>query len=1210
MEVYKVELGKVSVTVNGVWNSSKIYDRLSIVSDGNFGIYISKKQVPTLISLNNEDYWFCISNLSQDVKVDYNDFKKTVDDSIANLTDYVNQLVKGDLIEVEPIIIECINKLIANGALKFGFTILQKVADLDNDKYKIIGDFVYVVENGCYYICGKDKVFYEIPTIYVGDNTPSDGVWIDPKNDMDLPAKENEELPNIILAIKELQNEVTELNKLRTIGIIPAGIDGSYRRLIMTTANPEKPDSYIGDVEEEEPDKYIAGGNTTCVCCKIGKAVEFAQNKQDLIDGELIFYSDKSKFGVYYQGKFYLNGQSTGGGGGDGISVDDLYDIKLDYLNFAVEDKYFRISVNDVGKVITQEQTDVVWSTDSSSGNQLAKPDSNKIYITWLLNINSIYCGGDGGNECLCSHNYVELSNSSSNDISLNGLHLLYTDHTDASENGYVWKVLNLKGVIKAGSTYVIRGARCNKDKDSIITVSDYDVIWYDEDTKEPIKFKQGRTAFYLCVGDYYSKLISNKNLKNPWNSNANAIDGYIDNCGFGTNAAAEGNAPLIPESNNWNNILFVRWFTLEPAKQGNKAYSARKTSALWTYIILDRQTQYLDKNGKSIQYYYNDKRKVSHTPKASYQHKTFFTNKSAFNNKHANYINITFGIQATDSGNGATRCFNWISVGNYDEYVEIRKKGANTWSKYYSIIEDNINNSDDIKKFIDYYKRFNWTASDGTKVTTHKCIINNLIAGDYEYRIGRDNDLYYYNEVLEFKVRKTEEVTNFSIIQTTDQQGFNWQEYTAWIKAAKCIRDNESNYDFLINTGDITQSGNRVNEWLDYYDGKKLLIDKEEMFTIGNNDLCGYNSTDLTDGNDATSKYSHINILRYFCFECDANNPYYYFQWHDKTLPIYSLYSFNYGNYHFVSLNSEIAIASSKMYENGNNYTYAGDETMAQVANATIEKWFMHDIKTWTDKGNEASKCIVYMHEMPFTIVVHDFMVEGSTKARVGSHLNTLNSNGTYRFSRIFKQLGIRLVMGGHKHTYSISKPIYDAPTGYITDDNKINTNIDLLSNMNKNDDRKPVIQVIGSVPTEPNPDKEHARYEIVDKITAPYYVMCQATGYKLVSNKELPSEATLRIPWLLSYFPSSYNGAAKENVEQHRPTYIRYDFTDENIRVTPKQIYNIWGVASDKTNFNFNKQLIDVKIEHIAFDNKTTLESDAIHYEVLNEKSLNIKL
>ena len=42
--------------------------------------------------------------------------------------------------------------------------------------------------------------------------------------------------------------------------------------------------------------------------------------------------------------------------------------------------------------------------------------------------------------------------------------------------------------------------------------------------------------------------------------------------------------------------------------------------------------------------------------------------------------VNITFGIQATDNGNGATRCFNWVSVGFFDEYIEY-KKSADTWN-------------------------------------------------------------------------------------------------------------------------------------------------------------------------------------------------------------------------------------------------------------------------------------------------------------------------------------------------------------------------------------------------------------------------------------------------------------------------------------------------------------------------------------------------
>ena len=1237
MKIHKEELGKVSITIEGKFNPAKIYDRLCLVGDGQFGIYISKKRTPSGTSLSDETYWQCISNLSQDVKIDYGDFKDYVTNTIQGLTDYVNTLIPSEIINAEEIITRAILCLTKQGALKFGFRIVETEEDLNNLYYAVIGDFVYVIENASYYIFGKDRKYYKIPTIYVGDEEPEDTIWIDTQSDAGLPTNKTEELTKIKTELDKLKQEVTQLNKLRVIGVIPAGIGGSYRRLMMSYADPEQPEAFVGEVIEEEPDKYEAGSNTSCVCCKVATAKEFAQNKQDLIDGEMIFYSDRKKFGIYYQGKFYMSGDATGGSGG--LSEDDLYDINLKYLNFVTADNsYYRINVLDNGDISTKKISNRIWSLTNDVANaDIAVKDANEIYISWLLTINSVYCGGSGSDKCMCSHNYVELANASNKDINLNGLHLLYTDCSpEEGDSGYKWQVIDLDGVIKAGSTYLIRGARCNKDKESLIVVDSYDQVWIDSNTNKPIEFKQGVATFYLCVGNDYKNEIDSKTLKNPWIANSSTTTsrkGYIDSCGFGVGSAGESNSALslLPEyATDWNNILFVRWFTLEPAKQGNKAYSARKTSALWTYIILDRQSQYKDTTGGSIHYYYNDQLKKLYTPQASYRNKDFFTNKTRFSINRPNYVNVTFGIQATDGGENkrATRCFNWVSVGRYNEYIIYRKLGESEWKKVYSITSNDSTNPDYIKNYIDYYDRLNWTASDGTRVTSHKCIIKGLTAGEYEFYIKRDDDSLYNSDIHSFKVKSDSEVTNFTVLHISDQQGFNWQEYTAWHKAAKAIKDKDNDFDFIINTGDITQSGNRVNEWLDYYEGKKYLIDREEMFTIGNNDLCGYNSTDLTDGNDASSKYSHINILRYYCFEVNPDNPYNYFTWKEDKLdesspehisPIYSLYSFNYGSYHFVSLNSEIAIASSKMYVGGNDPTFAGNANMAKAANANIENWLLKDLQLW--KGNNSdtdySKCIVYMHEMPFTIVTHAFMADTkNTIVRAGSHLNTLNDNGNYRFSRLFKKLGIRLVMGGHKHTYSISKPVYDAPENYITNNNTVNENVDIMSDMSDVVSRKPVVQVVGSIPQIDSKYENLIRFELVNKITAPYYVMTQATGYKLVSNKELPSENNYRIPWLLSYFASTYNTKAKENCEQHRPTYIKYNFSESTIIVTPKQIHNIWDVNTTKnsSSFNFNKQLVNVNIQPIGFhttgDNITTLESDAAMYGVTDSDSLTINL
>lgn len=1080
---------------------------------------------------------------------------------------------------------------------KSGVMVVNTLKELEGLDAKIYGNLVYVRETDSYYSYSKTGQWEQILKVYVGHEEPKDPnvLWIDLEDDTTLSASADNEILELQKQVQELTLKVKDISRLVTTGIVPGNVKHSYRRAIMSTAEPIKPDNAEGGEEEDDnewkPDTEVSEPTVFHNAAKQDTSINFAQNKQDLVDGEMLFYTDKKKFVIYYGGKFYTASSSGNSSGeGSGITADELQDLALDHLTFSCDDKQFKARCNSDGIWTVTEYN----NSTTPPGSPLA---SWGVYVEHLLCINSVFCGGEGSEDALVSHNFVELANGSTKDINLKGLYLLYTDGTkeDISDIGYIWKVLPLEGVIKAGSTFLIRGKQCNTLKASIIKVDNYDMEW-------DITFKQGTSSFYLCAGTGFQDLLDSKTLNNPWVSKK-VKAGYIDSCGFGEGSVGEGTKQFLVNS-DWNNTLFVRWFMLEPAKQGNKNYNARQTTALWTYIDLTTQTT---REGNSIQYYYPDYMKERYTPKSSVFNKTFFSNKNKFDDRHPNYLNNTFGIQATDNGSGATRCFNWISVGYYDEYLEIRKKGETIWTKYYSITEKNSSNTEEINKFINHYKRFRWIASDGTIVTTHKCIVKGLTKGKYEYRVGRDNDINYTCNPLEFEVKADSDVTSFSYIQTTDQQGFNWAEYQAWKKAAYMIAKTEKDIQFTINTGDITQSGNRVNEWLDYYDGRQYINNLTEMFTIGNNDLCGHNSTELTDGEDATSKYSHINVLRYFTFELDVNNTY-EVVWQENTYPIYSLYSFNYGNYHFVSLNSEIAIASSKMYKDWSNDTYAGDRTFAEAANAQIEAWFIKDLQLWSKKDNptDCSKCIVYMHEMPFTIVTYDFM-QGSG-SRAGSHLNTLNANGNYRFSRLFKKFGIRLVMGGHKHTYCLSKPIYDAPSNYITAANKVDSTIDIMGTMEDSLSRKPVIQVTSAKDVQTN---DYARYEVVDKITAPTYVMSQATGYKLVSNKEQPSGNAYTIPWLMAYFKAKTNASSPtENVAQHKPMYIRYDVTPTEIKVTATQVENVWNVNIEKNSksLDMNKQLTDLSVTEMTLS--TISNEDKVAYNITDTKSYTITL
>lgn len=64
------DLGKVSVTAEGLHSPSKPYERISIVHDGLYSSYISRKDVPIGIQLSNEEYWQPIASLKEEFRAD------------------------------------------------------------------------------------------------------------------------------------------------------------------------------------------------------------------------------------------------------------------------------------------------------------------------------------------------------------------------------------------------------------------------------------------------------------------------------------------------------------------------------------------------------------------------------------------------------------------------------------------------------------------------------------------------------------------------------------------------------------------------------------------------------------------------------------------------------------------------------------------------------------------------------------------------------------------------------------------------------------------------------------------------------------------------------------------------------------------------------------------------------------------------------------
>ena len=106
----------------------------------------------------------------------------------------------------------------------------------------------------------------------------------------------------------------------------------------------------------------------------------------------------------------------------------------------------------------------------------------------------------------------------------------------------------------------------------------------------------------------------------------------------------------------------------MDPVSQATKALDKRNNANDWYFVDLTKELV------PSVEAF---------TPRASFENKTIFYNKSKLVSLKPNLISCTFGMQATAPD--ATRCFNWVSVGYFDEYLWHRPKGdsdSGPWTK------------------------------------------------------------------------------------------------------------------------------------------------------------------------------------------------------------------------------------------------------------------------------------------------------------------------------------------------------------------------------------------------------------------------------------------------------------------------------------------------------------------------------------------------
>ena len=1095
-----------------------------------------------------------------------------------------------------------------------GIVIVDLLTDLDNTDLQIKGKLVFVNEisdlrfyNGSYW--------ESFSRIYIQSTEPQDkgGIWID-TSDNNIFTDSNAIVQNLLAAINVLQEKVRQMEYA-----FKNQIDsGDFTNNEFTEYNDweqEEP-SFGTDIEEDQQlqQEYVGSEvtadheptdlgsiipNAKHICIKAGTYSQMVANKDDFLVKELLWCTDTKSlyikdpvtFKLIKIGSSSIDPEEPTDNTMDGI-LTEIINSKtkitgIEFVDINNKNNAYLLQVKDG----TIDLHDYNLDKNTLAGNaqivstgnyytnayfpitseNVGSTTSPKIYV------NMVYCGDESNSKSYnyCSHNFIELCNLGNTDLNLKGLYLHYTERDTNN-----WVTLPLKGVLKSQGTFVIRGAQCSVENinTTVIKVNDYDLLWNKSSTHnsnilEVVEDVEARVSAHTIWGennaiklsyncalfisaeestDYFKTNVLSSAA--PWSSNG-VIKWYVDLVGIGSYNSITMPCEATAISKNDTTTLLMRYYNMDPVSQATKAISARSNSKDWTYINLANINSKL-----TIRNY---------TPKASYQNKTIFFDKHLLIDGAPNIITCSLGANAH-----TTRCFNWVSVGYYDEYIWFREEGSeyNELDKFQSFkAGDSRTSSKNWNHSI--YDRIRSITTDGTPFTVHKFIKDFSEPSEtkkYYYKVGKDGA---WSEERSFVLRGRNYVINngYNFLHVSDQQGFTGEEYETWRVSAEFIKNNET-YHWCLNTGDATQNGNRINEWIDYFNsGNDIFKEVEQMYTVGNNDLCPLDVYTLGDGSDV-SKTNPINVQYFFTFEHPYTVPI-----SDAGVYIPCVYSFIYGDTYYLAMNSEITeLARTDIFK----------DIVGTNVYTSLQTWATNDLTNYSADASIKWR-VAYCHESPFTIMTADLIMSylpningtytpNTTIGRGGSHLNTV---GNYWYSQFLQNNNFKLCLCGHKHTYSNSRYIRDnvsstmAPTIY-----------------------EPDLTLAGWYTALPEREKMLCQLSSDNSVNYVKYVMSQATGFKLVSNKELPAK---NIPWLLEYYPvatqvennTTNTATVTVNSQQNFPHYMIWDFrsgveTENGATITRDRIkgnsYKIKRKNSTATwSYKYNTPIVYTDLE-----------------------------
>lgn len=254
-------------------------------------------------------------------------------------------------------------------------------------------------------------------------------------------------------------------------------------------------------------------------------------------------------------------------------------------------------------------------------------------------------------------------------------------------------------------------------------------------------------------------------------------------------------------------------------------------------------------------------------------------------------------------------------------------------------------------------------TNSTNGRFISHKVLADGLAPGtSYQYRVGSDSN---WSQTGTFTTEAADE-SSFEFLYLTDSQGANTNDYTVWADTLGQALDHYPDSKFLVMTGDQVDAGALESQWLDYF-GKpqKMLMHLPIMAAVGNHEG-PYND----------------NYYHHFYYPNDSI---------DDPLPPGSVYSYDYGDAHFMVLNT---------------MDMGWDNRQRESFKQQIE-WLKREVAE-TDKKWK----VVAFHKAIYSVGGH------SAENEIYELRDMLVP--------VFDELGIDVVLQGHDHTFMRSHQMY----------------------------------------------------------------------------------------------------------------------------------------------------------------------------------------